>query len=132
MYVVVTFGRCLKFFFFKPKIQVEMWQILFNFLFQNLTIIFIFIVCMLSCGFCTIIDSSRVFGGMASLHSFRANRLQVVYSPSTGQLDGYSMERDFRLKPDCSHTHRLEVPEILPVHHVILSSDILWLTGYVP
>ncbi len=123
-----------------------MWQILFKFFFQNLTIIFI--VCMLSCG---VLHHNRFVGGcggMASLHSFRAGGYKL-YSPSTGSTD-------YRLKSGCSHTHRLKALEIPPIHYVILSSDylltylqfsiikwakqhpgqnpidVLWLTGYVP
>jgi len=56
------------------------------------------------------------------------------YLPNTGSarwvLHGYGYS-DYRLKSGCWHTHGLGVCEILPVHYVILSGDVLWLTGYV-
>jgi hypothetical protein len=56
------------------------------------------------------------------------------YLPSIGsarwvQLD-YS-ESNYRLKLGHWRTHELQAHEISPVHYVVLSSDILWLTGYV-
>ncbi|CAK9265484.1 unnamed protein product [Sphagnum jensenii] len=53
------------------------------------------------------------------------------YPPSTGSRpDGYG-NSDYRLKLGCWHTHGLRACEIPPVHYVIMSGDVLWLTGYV-
>ncbi len=38
---------------------------------------------------------------------------------------------DYRLKLGHWRTHKLRAHEISPVHYVVLSSDNLWLTGYV-
>jgi len=76
--------------------------------------------------FLFITSSWGVFSDVVSSHSFRAGGLQVVICPVLGRPDGYSAESGHDW---C--THRLRAREIWPVHYVVLSSDILWLTGYV-
>jgi hypothetical protein len=47
--------------------------------------------------------------------------------PVLGRSDRYGGS-DYRLKSGCWHTHRLLVCEVRPVHYVVLSGDVLWLT----
>jgi hypothetical protein len=82
-----------------------------------------------------IIGSWGIFDDVASPHSFRAGKLQVrstqYWVSQMGTQHGYR-DSDYRLKSGRWRSHGLQAHEIQPVHYVILSGGILWLTSYVP
>jgi hypothetical protein len=50
-----------------------------------------------------------------------------------GQMGACSYgDNNYRLKSGHWCIHGLQVREIPPVHYVVLSGGVLWLTGYVP
>jgi hypothetical protein len=68
---------------------------------------------------------------VVSPHLFRASGLEVVSAPYWVSLMGTArLRRDYQLKSGHWHTPRLRACEIPPVHYVVLSSEVLWLTGY--
>jgi len=71
---------------------------------------------------------------MVSPHLFRARGLEVVSTQYWGQPDGYSSTATGKTTGSnraIDVLHRLRACEIpKPVHYVVPSSEVLWLTGY--